>query len=178
MGALYDLIDECGKNNPVGVATMVHYVCQDDIDVFPPFITPVGAGDTLKLDGDIVLKAMKAWTRIKIVANSGEVKDTLVGAEGSKSIESTFDFMKSTTDPAVMEFFNNIKNGCGVCVVKELSGHYRVLGNLDTPCTLESMEAGTGKKSGDSRGATAQLKTTVGIPAPYYTGTFDIDPLT
>lgn len=175
---IHDLIDECGKANPPGVAVRTHWVPKDDIDVFPSYLATANPGDTVKLNGDIVLKANKKFNQVDIITNSGQIKDTLVGAIGSKSWESTFDFMKASTDPKVLEFFECLAKGCLVVLIKEKSGQTRVMGNLDSPAYLESAETDTGKQSGDTRGVTAQIKADIGRVAPVYEGVIDTDDLT
>lgn len=173
-----DLIDSCGSKNIPGVSVRVYFAKKDDIDTFPPFKITTLPGDSVTLDGDIVMKALKKFYQVDIITDSGEVKDTLAGSIGSKVYESTFDFMKATTNPNVVEFQESLANECLVVIVKEKSGNLRVLGNLDSPAYLETAEGTTAKTTGDTRGFTNQIKATPGYAAPFYEGLIDIDDLT
>lgn len=173
-----DLINKCGDPNPVGVKVKTYYVSIDDIDVFPPFKTTTAQGDSVVLDGNITLLPLKAWNRVDINSKTGEIKDTMVGPLGSRDWESTFDAITPKADPAQVEFFSCLANGCFVVLVEDKAGNFRVLGNPDLPASAETIEITTGKASGDNRGTTYQIKAEVGTPAPFYEGTIDLDPLT
>lgn len=175
---LFDLVDKCGSKNPPGVAVRTWWVPTKLIDTFPGLLASTDAGDTVELDGDIVLEALAKFTQIDIVTNSGEVKDQMVGELGSRSFESTFDFMLSTTNSPEIEFMESVANGCLCVLVKEKSGNIRVLGSPDSPAYLEAAESSTGKDSGSSRGITMQIKAATGSPAPFYTGAIDTDDAT
>lgn len=178
MCELIDLVNECGSVNPPGLKVKTWWVASEDIDVMPSLKTTTGPGDTVTYDGAIVLKPNKAFKRVDIVSNSGKVMDTLVGAEGAKSYESVVDAIVPKTDPAQVEFFNCQANSCPVVLVEDKKGFVRVLGTASDPAVLESATIDTGAKTGDVRGVTFQIKSQIGIPAPFYEGAIDIDPLT
>ena len=173
-----DLINICGEANSPGVKIKTFMVPAEDIDVFPALKASTNPGDTITLDGDIILKANKAWKRLDILTDSGEVKDVLVGSPGSKSWESTFDHIVPKANAEQLEYHNCTANACFVMIVQDKQGKFRVLGNPDLPAKIETNEVTTGKDSGGSRGATVQVKSSVGTPAPFYIGLIDLDPLT
>jgi len=171
---LTDLTSGCGDLNPPGLAVRLYVVHKDDIDTFPLRKITTGPGDSVTLDGDIVLVAGKKWAIVDIVSNSGKVIDTLVGAAGAKAFESTLDGIIPTTDAVVLEWMECNANGCLVILAKEKSGQIRVLGSKDLPAILETATIDTGAATGDTRGATIQIKADTGKTAPIYEGAIDL----
>jgi hypothetical protein len=175
---MHDIINECGSRNLPGLKVPTYWVPKKDIDTFPGYLATTEPGDSVTLDGDIVLGASKKFFRVDVVTDSGEVKDTQVGEIGSAHFESTFDFMVPKTDPKQIEFMKNAAYGCWVVLVKDKMNNLRVFGDPEIPAKVVSSESTTGKNSGSSRGLTMQLKSTIGEPAPFYTGAIDIDDAT
>lgn len=174
MSDLFDLTGICGETNLPGVATTCYYICRDDIESFPPFMTYVAPGDSLRLEGDIVMKATKKMYRHEIVSSTGMLQSTLVGEQGSQVFDNVFEGRYKKTDAKTLEFVERVKDGCGILIIKELTGDYRVIGNMDTNAQVIEAQASSGMKTGDSRGTTIKFKDEIGRPAPFYTGDFDI----
>jgi len=180
MAEILDLVKNCGAANPPGIKTRLYVVCACDIVTFPDRLAfnAASAGDSVTLDGDIVLDTNKAFKILDIITKTGKVIDTLVGAVGSKSYENTLDGVIATTDADVLEWLEQNANGCFVVIAEEVSGQKRVIGTMDVPAYLETATADTGAASGDQRGATIQIKAETGLVASVYTGAIDLDPLT
>lgn len=173
-----DLVIVCGETNPPGIAVDVYAVCACDIDVFPTFLTTTAPGDSITLDGNITLDALKAFKKFTIITDTGEVKDTAVGDTGSGSYESMLEGFIQGTDAPQLEWAKDVVNSCNVFIARDAKGVMRVLGSKERPAKRETIETGTGKASGDKRGINFVFKSSQGGPAPVYTGTIDLDPLT
>ena len=176
---------ECGTPNKAGTHAELHLICACDIETFPPYLSAAVVDpaiptytEEVTLDGSIDPKSGTAFVKFDVIVDSGEVKDTITGPNGGKSIVSTLDFMLASTDPEVVGAMKCLMNACLVAIIKEKSGHVRVLGNKEIPAKIESGEATTGKTAEDLRGATLQIKSVTGEPAAYYTDVIDVDPLT
>lgn len=174
-----DLVVACGTKRIPGVEVDTYWVCVDDIDDLPGTITPpVADGDTLRIDGNIVLKALKKWAKVTLVTDSGEVKDTMLGEEGSHHYKSELMAEVPNTGAATAEWFELAVNGCAVCLVKEKNGDMRLMGNIGSPVKFISHENTSGKESGSKRIGSFTIESSTGRPALYYSGTIDLDPLT
>lgn len=178
MADLQSLVDACGSTNIPGIAVRTYWIQKDDIDVFPARKVTTGQGDSVTLDGNIVLLPLKAFKEIDLVTDSGEVKSTMVGPVGSRSFENTMDLILPTLAPATAEFHECNANQCLVLIVKQKDGNFRVLGDPDSPAYFETVEGASGKTSGNTSGFTDLVKDTTGKVAPFYEGTIDLDPLT
>lgn len=174
---ILNLVDTCGDIITPGMTAKVWAVCACDIDVFPGFLATTNPGDSITLDGDIVLKANKYFAQIDVVTESGEVKHTQVGSSGSENYVNTYDF-KTRKTVAADEWFNKHRGACFVFIVEEKTGAKRVLGTPSVPAKMVSSEGTTGMNNEGEKIWTAQIKDTVGEVAPVYTGAIDIDPLT
>lgn len=178
MADFQSLVNACGSTNVPGLAVRTWWVQKDDVDVFPDRKIAGPQGDTVVLDGDITLVALKAFKEIDLVTDSGEIKSTMVGPVGSRSFENTLDFIIPKLTPETAEFHECNANQCLVVIVKQKDGNFRVLGSPDSPAFFETQDGASGKTSGDTSGFTDQLKDTTGLVAPFYEGIIDIDPLT
>jgi len=175
---LNDLIVGCGAANPPGIEVRCFVVEKDDIDIFPLRKVIGAPGDSVTLDGDIVLLPLKAFKIVDMVVDTGEVTTTMVGAEGSKAYESFLNGTLATTSATTREWLECNANGCLVWIVREKSGQMRVLGTKTIPATLDTVEGGTGIVAGDTRGYAISIKDHTGLTASTYEGVIDLDPLT
>lgn len=176
--SIIDLVTTCGEKNIPGVKVKVHIVCTCDVDVLPGYLATTAAGDSVTIDGDIVLKALKKWATFEVIADTGELKDIQAGTTGSKSFGSSFDFKLQYTGPAATEWVEQRANSCFIALVEEKQGHVRLLGDLGTPVIQEAAEGTTGMNKESERVWTIQWRGEIGRPAPYYLGAIDIDDAT
>ena len=135
-----DLLKVCGDTNAPGLTTKAYAVCSCDIDVFPGMKTYTNPGDTITLDGDITLDALKQFFTLNIVEDTGKLTENAVGETGSKSMESMYEGFIPGTGAANLEFIKDQLNACDVFVVKDAEGQMRVLGTKDRPAFLDSVE--------------------------------------
>jgi hypothetical protein len=169
---ILDLAGNCGDQVIPGNTARVWAVCACDITTFPGFLATTGVGDSITLDGNIVLAASKKFAKIDVVVDSGEVKHNQVGSVGSKNYTNSFGF-KVVKNIASDEWFNKHVNACFVFLVEDKEGNIRVLGNVKIPAMMDSSEGTTGTDNGTEKIWTAMIMDKTGKVAPYYTGTID-----
>lgn len=167
-------IHNCGDKNPAGIQTRLYLVCACDIDVWPDRLATTGLGDSITLDGDITLKATKVWAEFDIITKTGEVKNTAIGPDGSKSFEQTLDFKKANIGVGVEEWFNDNINMCAIAVFVDKLGVKRVMGAPGSPVKFESTEGTLGMGPDTGREWTGQLKAHTGEVTLVYTGLLPI----
>ena len=170
---LKGLTAACGDPNPAGIKSKIYLASAGDVTNSPKLksdMTPAGtnAGDGATIGEVYTMASGKLFKEFTIIPLSGEVTDTLVGEVGGKTFESTFDFMIAGTKADQLEFAKCIANGCLIAIVPEKSGQRRVLGDKDDHAFVESIVLKTGKKGGDVRAGTYQIKSVQGYPAPVY----------
>jgi hypothetical protein len=163
----------CGTRNNPGTKNFMYLVCPEDIDVFPAMKTTTGTGDSITVDGNIVLKAGKAWAKVEIIPNTGRIKHDGVGVITSKAFNNMYEF-KLPTDIASDEWAEQHQNACLVAAVPQKNGRFRLLGNIEIPASIESATADRGASNADESSWAFQIMDEVGAVAPYYDGTFDL----
>ena len=164
---------ECGTKIVPGTKSKLYLVCACDIDTFPARKSTTAVGDSITLDGDIVLKTGKAFAEIDIISETGVIKHTGVGSITSKNFTNSFDF-KVQKDKASDEWFNNTQNACLVGIIVEKDGTMRVFGQPDVPARIESAEGSTGGENADEKSWIAQIMDKTGQVAPIYEGAIDL----
>lgn len=171
MCVLSNLADVCGQPNPEGTETTIYAVPESEITDFPDALTTTNPGDSMILDGPIVLDAVTTdlgyFRTFPIIPDTGEVKDTMIGPRGGRSWQSTFDFEVAGAGAEQLEFAKCMATGCWVFIVKDKAGVHRVLGSKGNHAYLESAEVATGK-DGSGRKTVYQLIYKSGCPAPVY----------
>lgn len=169
----------CGVQIIPGLARKAYAVCSCDIDVFPARLAfnPASPGDSITLDGDIVLNALKEFAELEMITDSGKVMHKQVGAKGFENYNNEFSFKAKKTIGAD-EWFNNTRNACLVIIVTEKDGTLRVIGSKDVPASMSASEGTTGDGSETEKVWNCTVMDTTGYVAPVYTGAIDIDPLT
>lgn len=167
-----DLVKNCGAPNPPGTETVLYIVPESEITTFPGLLATTGPGDSVILDGPIVLDAVTTgigfFRQIPIVSNSGMVNDNMVGEIGGRSFESDFTFFVAGTEEDRLEFANNMANCCFVAMIRTKTGKYRVIGKLGDPAYANEIAATTGAAPGDRNGTAYVLKYDSGKTLPFY----------
>jgi hypothetical protein len=178
MSDILDLVNTCGQQNIPGVKTRAWVVCLEDVDTVPDVVGGPTLGDNLTISADIVLKANKFWAAMDIVSETGEVKNTQLGSNGSKSFQSTFDFKVPNPSIAVDQWFEERANSCFIAIVEEKNGDFKLLGNVGSPVQQAAAEGTSGMGADSERVWTVNWLSTTGRPAIKYAGVIDVDPLT
>jgi len=169
-----DVLHDCEDENTPGIEETLYLVCSCDVDVYPDVLATTAPGDSMILDGDIVLKAGKKFIKFKIISDTGEIKNTLVGVRSSKSYVQTMDGKTVNNDVIHDEFFNKNRNACVIALFKEKSGALRVMGTLGSPAYFETAESISGTNNESARDWTFQLKASPGNVAYHYQGLIDL----
>lgn len=174
---IQDLTFECGQGLIPGATAKLYMVCACDIDTFPGYLTTTGTGDSITLDGNIVLKANKKFAAVDVVVDSVDLTHTLVGVRTSKNYTNKIDG-KAAKTKAADEWFEKNKNACIVCILEEKDGAKRVIGTDKIPAFLDTAEGKIGTSNESEKSWIFSIMDSTGKVAPYYTGTIDLDPLT
>lgn len=174
---LEDLEQCVNEENVAGVRERGIYVAlADHIDAFPESPGTVAANVTLeskaKITTDITFLENKGWIELQVQADTGEVKDELVGNKGNKKVKSMFDFFLANTSAKNIGFINQYKNLPLVFGIPEKSGRVRLLGSKKLPAYFESTAGTSGKGPEDDNGWQVSVEVTTGGAAPIYEGNF------
>jgi hypothetical protein len=168
-------IHNCGEKNIPGIKTRIHLICECDVETWPDRLATTGVDDSITLDGNIVPKSGKFFAEFDIITKTGEVKDTLVGVDGSKSIQQSLDFKKANT-VGVAEWFNKHANMCAIAVVETKNGQKKVMGWQGSPVKIETAEGTTGMGPDTASEWTSQFMAHTGEVALIYVGTLPVAP--
>lgn len=173
---LFDLLSECGDNHTPGVETTIYLACECDILApFPQPPTTGTQGATMIIADDILLKPLKSWKKMKVIIDSGEIKNE---KKGSGSYDQSFDF-KTVTDENYDEWFNMNGGACLIALVPQKDGKVRLIGHpTKGPAKLLNAASTGGTTTETNAEWTATLQASPGNVAYYYTGEIDLDPLT
>lgn len=175
MSLVFDLVDPCGTNVVPGVEMDLYAVCACDIDTFPDVVGNTAQGDSITLDGDIVLKAGKKFNKIEIISETGEIKHSLVGANRSKSYKQSL-VGKTVGNINYDEFFNNNANACFVVIAKPKSGGtMRVIGHpTKGHAMFATAEDTSGSNAETPKEWSFELTASPGNVAYHYNGLIDL----
>lgn len=177
-----DFSGKCRKNRPPGTKTKLYFVPIDEIDTWPALKTTTDPGDSITLDGDIVLDAVTTgkgyWRTVDIVADTGQVMTAFVGERGGKSWDSTLNFFLPGTATATREWIDCLTQECNIALVptRESPTEYVVYGSPDDPAEFETVELDSGLAVGDRSGTNFSLKDVSGNMLRTYAGTLDLTP--
>lgn len=170
-----DFVFECGTEIVPGANAKMYAVCACDIDVFPAYLTSTGTGDSITLDGDIVLKADKKWATVDVIVDSLDLTHTLVGVRSSRNYTNKID-AKMPKVKASDEWMEKNKNACLVVIIEEKATNVRrVIGNVNVPASIDAAEGKIGTNNESEKSWIFSVMDTTGKVAPYYTGAIDLD---
>jgi hypothetical protein len=152
----------------------VYFAVASHISDFPALPVSGTAATTLEdfatISTDITFNAGKGFIKLDIQAETGEVKDDMVGNVGNRKFKSMFEYFLSDTSARNIGFMGEYANVPGVYVVKEKSGRMRLIGSKDLPAYFESVAGTSGKGPEDDNGWQCAIYQTSKKPAPVYTG--------
>jgi len=174
----FDTLADCDVKRTPGVETDSYWVCA--CDVVAPFPQPPTSGPqgaTMVITDDIILKPLKAWKKIRIIINSGELKNE----QKNSGFDQMFDF-KTVTDENYDEWFNehgSNPNPCMLVIVPQKDGKNRLMGHpTKGPVALINAKSTQGLGTDTNAEWTGTLQASPGNVAYYYEGDIDLDPLT
>lgn len=168
-----DLILDCGAEIIPGTTAKIYAVCGCDVDTYPELKTTTSVGDSITLDGNIILKTGKKWATIDLIESTGKITDKEVGEIGSQTIQSTFEFKISKTK-AADEWVSKTRNGCVIYLVEDREGNIRVFGDPKSTARRTNAEGVNGPAQENAKDYSFTIMTTNGRVAPYYEGTIDL----
>jgi hypothetical protein len=173
MADIADLTGQCGVRTIPGFKTLLHAVCACDIETFPEYKTTTGVGDSITLDGNIVLKTGKRFAQLEVISETGKLTETEVGVVGSQVFQSQFEFKLPKTI-ASDEWLDANPNSCMVFVIEDKDGNQRVIGNDKVPATRMAAVGNNGPALADEKTWAITIMDNTGRIAPYYEGVIDV----
>lgn len=175
---LYNLLAECGADQTPGTEVIIYHLCVCDVlDPFPQPPTTGAQGATMIITDDILLKPLKAWKKMKVIINSGELKDE---RKGSGSFDQSLDF-ETVTDENYDEWFNQNSGpgGCLLTLIPTKDGKKRLIGHpTKGPAQVLNAVRTSGKTTEDNAKWTATIQASPGNVMYYYEGEIDLDETT
>ena len=168
-----DLTGQCGAVVTPGFGITIYAVCPCDIETYPAFKTTTAVGDSITLDGDIVLKTGKKFATITAISETVGLNENSVGVVGSKAIQNDFNF-KALKTKASDDWVETHLNGCFLFVIKNKEGQMRVVGSPDVPATLDTAVGVNGLALSDEKNWALKIMDNTGHVAPYYEGEIDL----
>lgn len=168
---LNSLLKNCNTKMTPGVKIIMEMVYANEILTFPTLKTTTGAGDTVTLDGDIVLKPTASWKQLQISTRTGKIEGDKAGEDGQGGWKTSINGFIAGNGPAEAEFACCIDSPCGVVViVHQNDGNVRLIGSPDMPAFVKSWKEDTGEKLEDKAGHTFKIEADNQCPAYYYEG--------
>jgi hypothetical protein len=166
---------DCEKKVIGGIKTKLHLVCACDVDEtqWPALKTTTGVGDKITYDGDIVLKAGKAFATVDIITDSGNLVHTGEGAETSKAFTNMVNF-KLAKDIGADEWADQHLNGCFIAVLEQKDGNKRVIGEPGSHASIKSAVGTLAETISGESSWVFQLGDSTGKVSPYYEGVLDV----
>jgi hypothetical protein len=180
MGELINLVPDCSAPNAAGVKKNLYVVCSCDVDVFPDRKAAGSPGEAVTLDGDIVLKANKAFKTFPIISGSGKVDTNILGGIGSKGFENGLELKVKGFGPAEVEWLEGMvaADECMICLVPDNNGNIYCIGTLDNPSYIDTGGGTTGDEVDSERNMNLVIKSKSGRSVSFYEGAIDLDETT
>lgn len=173
----FNIESECGEVRTPGVETDIYFVCSCDILApFPqPPTTSATQGATMIVTDDILLKPLKAFKKMRIIIDTGDIKNE---RKASGAYDQMFDF-KTVTDENYDEWFNQNGSACLIAILIQKDGKKRLLGHpTKGPVMLQNAVSTQGTNNETNAEWTATLMASPGNVAYYYEGEIDEDETT
>ncbi len=184
---LNDLVSQCGNQRPPGVEVTIYFTLDHELASFPLTQeaitlalpgTPV-AGDKKRLgeafDFTGAASGEGYFRRVKILVDSGNIRNTIEGEIGGQGNRQRLDFFIEGMEAEALEWGDDLLgySGCLIPLIPIKAGQYVVLGDKKNPCFLEAGEGGSG---GDKVGHSYTLYANTGfMPYLYDADTLGID---
>lgn len=162
-----------GQYNPGGVSK-VWYAFIDDIATFPTLDPPESAttlASLVEYSAAITMATGKQFQPLYCTLETGELKSQMVGQRDGHGFENSamISFPGNTSD--FLGFKAYMANTQCILIVEEKNGVLRVLGDLDNPAEMETVEDSSGAKIADPRASKVTIKASSSTPPPVYTET-------
>lgn len=175
MGNLVKLTRSCGSNIIPGTKAKLYLTTKDELSAWPQTEAEANAGTNLgdkkKLAEAFTFETDGHWREYDILVDTGAVQDTLEGEVGGQAFVSRIPFFIQGDDEAQRELADLIaaNAGCMIGLIEPKGAtSARVVGDLDNPCFVESIDGGTGTAPGDRVGFQYTIYANTGKTALVY----------
>lgn len=188
--ALTNLVRNCGSQLPPGTELDLYFTLEEELVAFPDTQfkvttdasgTPV-AGDKKRIGAAFDFtgagSGLGYWRKVKILVDTGQVRDIIEGEIGGLTVRSRLDFFIQGMNAEALEWGDDLMaySGCIIAMIPLKGGENVVLGNKKNPCFVETGEGGSGTGTGDRVGHQYTLVTNTGfMPMLYDADTLGID---
>lgn len=160
-----------GQYNPGGISK-IYYALKEDVATFPTLADPETAttlASLVEYDDAITMKTGKQFQPLYCTLETGELKVQMVGPRDGHGFESSGmgSFPGNTSDYLGLVAYG--ANTEMIFLVKEKNGKVRVVGDLDNPAEIDTVDNTSGVKISDARASKFTFKASSSTPAPVYT---------
>ncbi|PHN06953.1 hypothetical protein [Flavilitoribacter nigricans] len=188
--ALSNLTRACGSQLPPGTELDLYFTLEEELAAWPDTqwqVTTDASGTPVQGDLKRIGEAfdftgagtdLGFWRKVKILVDTGNVRDLIEGEVGGLTVRSRLDFFIQGMNAEALEWGDELMSysGCIIAMVPLKGGEYVVLGNQANPCFVESGEGGSGAGTGDRVGHQYTLVCNTGfMPMLYDADTLGID---
>ena len=141
-----------------GTTQSVIFGLWDDVAAWPTApVAPADVEANAAWVGDVVMKAGKKAFTFYTTDDTSELKFTPVGEPDCKSFEQILSVFHPGLRKKILGFLSAVKNEKLFLIPQNSDGQYFLLGDSLRPAFFRSGEAGTGKKTSDSKGVTMEF---------------------
>lgn len=183
--ALNNLVRACGSQLPPGTELDLYFTLEEELAAWPQTeaeLAGTDQGDTKRLgeafDFTGAGTGLGYWRKVKILVDTGNVRNLIEGEVGGQTVRSRLDFFIQGMHAEALEWWDDLLaySGCIIAMVPLKGGEYVVLGNKKNPCFVETAEGGSGTGTGDRVGHQGTLVCNTGfMPMLYDADTLGID---
>lgn len=174
-----DLDHEDGSDNTAGIQQYIYAAPFAWIQTLPKPIVDDSTGsgefaDLVTITDNIVMKAGRAFKKIYVTLEAGELKSELQGEMDGKSFLNSVEFFMPGSKAEVEGFRQWAKNSSLIFLVPEVDGQVRMLGHAGYPAKLVTNPGTTGKETSSRKGSTFTFQSARKGPAPIFKGKVDL----
>lgn len=152
MCTLKNLTRVCGQQLPPGTKAKLYLIPKDEITTWPATVADGGgtaAGDTKRLAAAFTLSTTAGagfWRELDILVDTGQLREAIEGEIGGQSIRQRVDFFVLGNGAQQQEYVDCMlaNSGCLIVMIPTKAGNYHVMGDLENPVYVETIEGGTG----------------------------------
>lgn len=176
---LEDIDHTDGSDNTAGIGQDIWVAKLADIETMPSPILDDSTGngvlsDLVTISDNIVMKAGKAFNKIRVTLETSALDGVIQGNMDGKSFKNSISGQIAGNKAQALGFLQWAKNSSLIAIIEELDGQVRVLGHRAYPAKLTAGSANTGAKTADDRAVKFTLESVRKGPAPVFTGKVEL----